>query len=387
MGHRKFHAPRHGHLGFLPRKRTTKHRGKMRSFPQDDKANAPHLTAFMGYKAGMTHVLRLVNRPGSQLHNKEVVEAVTIVEMPPMTAIGIVGYVETPQGLRSLTTVWAETIDAEARRRWYKNWYKSKQKAFSKHAKARAESSEDFEKELQRICDFCSVVRVVAHTHVPEGLRQKKAHVFEIQVNGGSIEDKVAYAKDLLEKQITVDTVFAQDERVDIIGASKGHGYEGVTARYGVKRLPRKTHRGLRKVACIGAWHPSRVRFQVARSGQRGYHHRTEVGKQIYRIGKKVAEGEVDTTASTEQDLTAKGITPLGGFTRYGVVRHDWVMIKGGVVGSQKRPITLRKACRPFSGHIEPANLKFIDTSSKFGHGRHQTAEEKARFYGRTSSA
>lgn len=49
--------------------------------------------------------------------------------------------------------------------------------------------------------------------------------------------------------------------------------------------MPRKTHKGLRKVACIGAWHPSRVSFTVARAGQKGYHHRTEINKKIYRIG------------------------------------------------------------------------------------------------------
>ena len=38
-------------------------------------------------------------------------------------------------------------------------------------------------------------------------------------------------------------------------------------------------------MACIGAWHPSRVRFTVARAGQKGYHHRTEINKKIYRVG------------------------------------------------------------------------------------------------------
>lgn len=59
----------------------------------------------------------------------------------------------------------------------------------------------------------------------------------------------------------------------------------GVTSRWHTKKLPRKTHKGLRKVACIGAWHPSRVAFTVARAGQKGYHHRTEMNKKIYRIG------------------------------------------------------------------------------------------------------
>ena len=55
----------------------------------------------------------------------------------------------------------------------------------------------------------------------------------------------------------------------------------GVTSRWHCKKLPRKTHKGLRKVACIGAWHPSRVQYSVARAGQKGYHHRTEVNKKV----------------------------------------------------------------------------------------------------------
>jgi large subunit ribosomal protein L3e len=62
----------------------------------------------------------------------------------------------------------------------------------------------------------------------------------------------------------------------------------GVTSRWHTRKLPRKTHKGLRKVACIGAWHPSRVQYTVARAGQKGYHHRTEMNKKIYRIGKGI---------------------------------------------------------------------------------------------------
>ena len=35
MSHRKFEAPRHGSLGFLPRKRSKHHAGKIKSFPRD----------------------------------------------------------------------------------------------------------------------------------------------------------------------------------------------------------------------------------------------------------------------------------------------------------------------------------------------------------------
>ena len=65
MSHRKFERPRHGSLGFLPRKRARRHRGKVKTFPKDDQSKAPHLTAFLAYKAGMTHILRDVDKPGS----------------------------------------------------------------------------------------------------------------------------------------------------------------------------------------------------------------------------------------------------------------------------------------------------------------------------------
>lgn len=381
MGHRKFEAPRHGHLGFLPKKRTKHHRGRVRKFPRDDASKAPHLTAFMGFKAGMTHIVREVDRPGSKVHKKEIVEPVSIVETPPMVVIGVVGYLETPRGLRTLTTVFAEHLSEEVKRRFYKNWYKSKRKAFTKYAKKYQTAPADIENELNRIKKYCQVVRVLAHTQVRKvKLRQKKAHLLEVQVNGGSVADKVDFAKSLFEKQVPVTAVFAKDEMIDVIGVTKGHGIEGVITRWGVTRLPRKTHRGLRKVACIGAWHPSRVRYTVPRAGQHGYHHRTEINKKIYRVG---AAGD-KKSCMTEQDLTEKDITPLGGFPHYGVINEDWLMIKGAIVGTKKRALTLRKSLLVHTKRsaLEEISLKFIDTSSKFGHGRFQTAEEKAKWMG-----
>ena len=42
------------------------------------------MTAAMGYKAGMTTIVRDLDRPGAKMHKKEVVEAVTVVETPPV---------------------------------------------------------------------------------------------------------------------------------------------------------------------------------------------------------------------------------------------------------------------------------------------------------------
>ena len=57
-----------------------------------------------------------------EIHKKEVVEAVTIIETPPMMVVGVVGYIETPRGLRVLKTIWAEHISEDCKRRFYKNW-------------------------------------------------------------------------------------------------------------------------------------------------------------------------------------------------------------------------------------------------------------------------
>jgi large subunit ribosomal protein L3e len=386
MSHRKFERPRHGSLGFLPRKRTKHHRGRVRAFPKDDKSKPVHLTAFPVFKAGMTHILREVEKPGSKLHKKEVVEAVTILEAPSIIIAGVVGYIETPRGLRALTTVWAQHLSREFKRRLYKNWVNSKKKAFSKYAK-KWEDEKTITAQLNRIKKYCQVVRVIAHTQLNHlNFRQKKAHVLEIQVNGGkNIAEKVDFAKSQFEKEIRVGQVFQQNEMLDIIGVTKGKGFEGTTTRWGTKRLPRKTHRGLRRVGCIGGWHPARVRYSVARAGQNGYHHRTEINKKVYRIGVGVKYDGGKTNASTIADLTEKSITPLGGFPYYGVVNHDYVMIKGCCVGTKKRPLILRKSLIPQTSRraLEQINLKFIDTSSKIGHGRFQTADEKNRFYGR----
>lgn len=343
------------------------------------------MTAFLAYKAGMTHIVRDVEKPGSKLHRKEIVEAVTILEVPPMIVVGVVGYIATPRGLRALGTVWAQHLSDELKRRYYKNWYASKKKAFTKYAKKYdLDGAKPIENALARLRKYCSVIRVICHTQMGTlKLRQKKAHVMEIQVNGGAtVADKVDYAKGLFEKEVPIDSVFSQDEMIDTIAVTKGKGFEGVVTRWGVTRLPRKTHKGLRKVACIGSWHPARVKYTVARAGQNGYHHRTERNKKVYKIGKK---GD-DTSCMTEVDLTKKSITPMGGFPHYGEINEDWLMLKGCVPGVKKRVITLRKSLHPPQSRTakETINLKFIDTSSKLGHGRFQTREEKEKFFGPT---
>ena len=52
-------------MAFYPKKRAQRHRGKVKAFPKDDPSKPVHLTCFISYKAGMTHVVREADRPGS----------------------------------------------------------------------------------------------------------------------------------------------------------------------------------------------------------------------------------------------------------------------------------------------------------------------------------
>jgi large subunit ribosomal protein L3e len=358
------------------------------------------MTAFLGYKAGMTHILRDVDRAGSKLNKKETLEAVSIIETPPMVVIGLVGYKPTPRGLKTYGTVWADHLDESVKRRFYKNWFRASKvekdgqkqgRAFTKYAAESAAKPGLRKDQLKQLAANCTIIRALCHTQIKKiGLRQKKAHLAEIQINGGkTMDDKVDFGYDLFEKTFPVTSVFTKNDMIDVIGVTKGKGFAGVISRWGVTRLPRKTHRGLRKVACIGAWGPHKVSRSVARAGQQGYHHRTQINQKVYRIGAACRNKEgklVEFNASTAQDLTQKAITPLGGFVHYGNVDEDFIMLKGGTIGPVKRVLTLRKSLLAQTSRRAQENieLKFIDTSSKFGHGRFQTKEEKDKFMGPT---
>ena len=87
MSHRKYEHPRCGSTGFLPKRRTKHVHGRIRSFPRDNPTQPVHLTAFVGFKAGMTHVVREVQRPGQKVNIREIVNAVTILETPPADTV------------------------------------------------------------------------------------------------------------------------------------------------------------------------------------------------------------------------------------------------------------------------------------------------------------
>merc|ERR1711937_108491 len=117
----------------------------------------------------------------------------------------------------------------------------------------------------------------------------------------------------------------------------------------------------------------------------------------VAELGGSVDELELDLlqglAAGVLQEGLAQGDAPLAGahdtaLDHQPVVLHDAVVgeaAEGGVVGTRKRCITLRKSLLEHTSRksLEEIELKFIDTASKFGHGRFQTAEEKQRTFGR----
>merc|ERR1719379_2694376 len=105
----------------------------------------------------MTHIMRSVEKPGSKIHGKECVEAVSILECPPMTAVGFVGYVETPRGLRALVTVFAQHLSDAVKRRFYKSWYKSKKKAFTRYSKFYDAADSSIPAQIERAKKYCKV--------------------------------------------------------------------------------------------------------------------------------------------------------------------------------------------------------------------------------------
>ena len=181
--------------------------------------------------------------------------------------------------------------------------------------------------------------------------------------------------------------VFGQDEMIAVIGVTKGKGYIRVTSHWHTKKLPHKTHRGLHKVACIRAWHPARVAFSLAQARQKGYHHCIEINKKIHKFGQGYLIKDrklIKKNVSTDYDLSDKSIKPLCGLVHCGEVTNGFVMLKSCVVGNKKQVLTLCESLlvQTQLWALKKTDLKFIDTTSKFGHGCFQTVEEKKVFMG-----
>lgn len=335
MGHRKKSAPKRGSLAYLPRGRAARETGRIRYWPRV--TGGTRLLGFMGYKAGMTHLFYVDDRPRSPNFGKEINQSATVIESPPIFICGIRTYAKTDYGLKTFGEVWVDDPPKDLDR------VLTLPESFN---------TEVGLKEIEEKLDKITELRLLTVTQPRfANIAKKKPELMEIKIDGGPIEELFEFAKGLLGKAVSISEVFKEGQFVDTIGISKGKGFQGPVKRWGVRILPRKSRKTKRGVACIGPWKPPRVLYTVPRAGQMGYHKRTEYNKRIMKIG-----------------VDGKEITPKGGFIRYGVVKGPFVLLLGSVPGPKKRLIRLRVPARP-PNNVSTEPPKIVNVSLKSQQG------------------
>jgi large subunit ribosomal protein L3 len=315
MGHRKHHAPKHGSLSYLPRKRAERLLARIRYWPQIA-ADTPRLLGFMGYKAGMTHVFAIEDRKRSPNYGKEVIRSTTVLDTPPMLICAIRAYLKNSYGIQTLTEAWMKDPPEELER------------VFT------LPENFDTEKNLKKIEENMvnlTKIRVTAITQPKQtSVPKKKPETAEIEIGGGTIQQQLEFAKNMLGKTVTLAEIFKDGQYVDVASVSIGKGFQGPVKRWRVRILQHKGRKTKRGIATLGPWNPHHVMYSVPRAGQMGYHQRTEYNKRILKIG-----------------TDGKEITPKGGFIRYGVITGPYMLLEGSIPGPEKRPVGLRYPARP----------------------------------------
>ncbi|KYK23311.1 50S ribosomal protein L3 [Thermoplasmatales archaeon SG8-52-4] len=325
------HHPRRGSMGYSPRKRARAQTPHIKSWPEGN--DKPKIQGFLGYKAGMTHAFVVDYRPTSTTSGREVLMPVSVVETPPIKVAAVRAYIKTYNGLQTIGEKWAIKLDPEL----------SKRVSLIKNEK---KGDWDFTKDADEI-------RVIIYTQpkLVSSIPKKIPEIREMRISGGSIEDQIKYAKEILGKELKIKDVIKEGDMLDTIAVTTGKGFQGHVKRWGVKLLTHKNSKHRRMIGTQGAWHPNWVQATVPNAGQMGYHQRTEHNKRVLKIGEKGEE-----------------ITPAGGFPHYGIVKNSYILLHGSIPGPTKRLISLRDAVRYQRGvKIEKPEISYISTTSKQG--------------------
>ncbi|MEM1982139.1 MAG: 50S ribosomal protein L3 [Sulfolobales archaeon] len=318
MARRKTSAPHRGSLAFRPRKRASRLLPRVRTWPELN-IEDPKLLAFIGYKVGMTHALIIDDSPNSLTSGREIVIPATVLETPPIVPVAIRAY--------SSLGMWGSQT-------FYEGWIEPP-KDLELWRKIPNLKIGDLDKKLSFINEHIEAINrisviVATQPKLAGGLSKKKPDLLEVKVGGGDLTKQLNYVTSILGKEVRVSDVFTEGQFIDIIGVTKGKGFQGVIKRFGVKELPRwhKHRKGSRR---IGSRSPTMGALStVPQAGQLGFHRRTEFNKRIIKIGSNWYE-----------------VVPSGGFPHYGLVKSDYVLIKGSVMGVPKRPLVLRHPIRP----------------------------------------
>jgi len=326
-------------MGYSPRGRASSEVPRVRTWPDDD--GQPGLQGFAGYKAGMTHVVMINDEPDSPRAGTEETVPVTVVETPPMRAVAIRAYEQTPYGQRPLTEVWDD------------DHHEDLERALSVPGDHDADAAESEIRDALEAGDLADV-RAITHT-VPGELAsvpKTAPDVMETRIGGGGLEERLEFGLDLVADggEHAVSDVFRAGEYADVAGVTKGKGTQGPVKRWGVqKRKGKHARQGWRRrIGNLGPWNPSRVRSTVPQQGQTGYHQRTELNKRLL-------------------SLDDDDVTPEGGFVNYGEVDGEHALVKGSVPGPNERLIRLRPAVRPTDQPRLDPEVRYVSTTSDQG--------------------
>ncbi|MEM4258564.1 MAG: 50S ribosomal protein L3 [Candidatus Thermoplasmatota archaeon] len=324
------HRPIPGSRGFSPRKRAATQTPHINRWAEG--GDKPKIQGFFGYKAGMTHAFIVDYRPTSTTSGREVKMAVTVVETPPIKIAAIRAYQKTAYGLQAIGEIWAEKLDAELSRR-------------IPLPKKQSQKNWDFIKDADEI-------HAIVYTQ-PKliGIPKKTPELSEVKIGGGTLEQQITYAQEILGKELKINDVIHEGDMLDIIAVTKGKGFQGHIQRWGVKLLHHKNSKHRRMIGTAGAWHPNWIPATVPQAGQMGYHRRTEFNKRVLKIGENGEE-----------------ITPAGGFPHYGIIQSSYILLHGSIPGPAKRLIGMRDAVRYQRGvQIKKPEITYISTTSKQG--------------------
>jgi len=312
--------PRRGSMQFWHRCRASRPYAKINSWPDVKELK---LLGFAGYKAGMTHVMVDDENPKSMTKGETIAFAVTVIECPPIKIYALRFYKKTLHGLVLVSEIFAKNNDKYLIRK-------------TTPSKKEGKVPEDFD-----------MVRLVVHTQ-PHLIGLKKTpEVFEMGVGGKDVKEKAKYAQELLGKEVRLSEVFKERQFVDVHSVSKAKGTQGPVKRFGVRIRQHKAEKTKRGPATLGSWHPNRVDFRVAHAGKMGFHQRTEYNKLVIKI------------SNNPKDIAMKG-----GFINYGIINADYILVKGSVVGTRKRLVTITE---PVRARVKPPqySINTISLTSK----------------------
>ncbi len=292
---------RSGSLQFYPRVRAKKVLPSVNWAPVSKEGNG--FMGFIGYKVGMISAWVKDDTEKSLTKGKRIAVPATIVECPVMKIYSI---------------------------RFYKNRKVMKDIVVSndKDLKKKIKLSKKLGN-VEGIEDYDDV-RVILYSGVKGTCVDKnKADMLEVAV-AGSVDAKLDFIKERVGKEISISEVFS-DGLVDVRGVTKGFGTAGPVKRFGIALKSHKSEKGQRRPGSLAPWHPSRVTFRAPQAGQTGYHNRISYNSLILEVGK-----------IAEKDINLKG-----GFEHYGVIKSDYMILKGSVPGPQKRGLVFTPAIRP----------------------------------------